>query len=374
MSLVAAKTGRKLQIDGFRFFTFFSALHLCLWICLPIEAQNPRKDSLTQLAVDSRLSVKLLSDYRFSVTEKPLRDTLHSLAAAAQINVWLDRRLDPTTLITTGAEGRTLYQAISACALTVGASVGVVDNVVLVGRKEWVERVAGVVLARPRSNASKNVIAELHWADLTTPTQAAACCVASSAQRLPHDLWPAVQWTKIDGPLALLLVTAQFDLMPAPDPVDAYTPIVVPAVVSALYPTGTQATAMRAAIAEVDPKAKIKEVNSQLVVAGTAAAHLAAINAWLMPAVGAKPKILDVDKIQFSIDLKNAVAEQVFAQLSGTAGRTLVIAPEAMESCKQKVSLSAKDTTLRTLSERVATAAKVSVTWTDTQLNVTAAK
>ena len=365
-SLLAAKTGRKLQVKKIWFFLAFVAVLHSLSDVSQVRAKNPPQNSNPPSAVDPQLSAKLLSDYRVSIHEKPLRDTVQSLADRAEVNLWLDREIDPTTLITTGTEARTLYQAISAAARSAGASVTVVNNVVLVGREDWVKRVAGAVLSNARGNDRRDII----WPDLTTPTDAAASCVTSNQQPLPHDLWPAAHLTKIDETLVLLLVAAQFDLMPSTESAGSYAKLIVPDTISAFYPLGKHASAMRAAISQADPSAKVKELNSQLLVTGSTAAHHAATTAWLGFEAAAAPKPLDIDKVRFSMDLKNAVAGQVFAQLSGAAGRVLVVDPKAVELCKQKVSLSAKDEPLRSISESVAKASGVTITWSDTELTV----
>jgi len=331
-----------------------------------VLAKNPPQYSAPQAAIDAQLSAKLQSDYRFSIHEKPLRDTLHSLADRSQINLWLDREIDPTALITTGTEARTLYQAISASAQSAGASVSVVDNVVLVGRDDWVERVAGAVLATGRGGTKRDI----SWDDLATPTVAAASCVTASRQALPHDLWPRMNWKRIDGSVALLLVAAQFDLMPSNDSPGSYSTLAVPAKLAAFYPVGKHAELLRAGILQADPKATIKELDSQLLVTGTTAAHRAATTAWLSNAALVQPKILDIDQVQFSLDLKKKPAGQVLAQLAGAAGRVLVIQPDAVELCQQSVTLSEKDKTLRSLSESIAKAAGVAITWSDTELRV----
>ena len=365
-SLVTEKTCRKPQIKKF---LASIVLFAALWGLTgknQLLAKNPQQNSGPQAAVDAQLSAKLLSDYRFSIHEKPLRDTLHSLAERSQINLWLDREIDPTTLITTGADARTLYQAISASARSAGASVSVVDNVVLVGRNDWVERVAGAVLAMARGGTKRDI----SWTELATPTVAAASCVTASQQPLPHDLWPGVHWKQIDAAVALLLVAAQFDLMPSNQSGGSYSELAVPEKLSALYPVGKHAASMRAAILQADTKATMKESNAQLLVTGTAAAHQAATTTWLGYAALTQPKKLDIDKVQFSLELKKKPAEQVFAQLAGAAGRVLVIHPNAVELCKQSVTLSEKDKTIRSLSESIAKAAGVAVTWSDAELRV----
>jgi len=365
-SLVTAKTRCKPQFKNFYALVAFITVLWGLADKNQVLAKNPQQNSVPQAAVDAQLSAKLLSDYRFSIHEKPLRDTLHLLAYRSEINLWLDREIDPTKLVTTGTEARTLYQAISASARSAGAAVNVVDNVVLVGRDDWVERVAGAILATVRGGTKRDI----SWTELATPTVAAATCVTAIRQPLPHDLWPSTDWKRIDGSVALLLVAAQFDLMPSNDSSGSYSSLAVPAKLSAVYPAGKHAALMRAEVLRADPKATIKESNSQLLVTGTPAAHRAATSAWLNNAALAHPKILDIDKVQFSLDLKKKPAGQVLAQLAGAAGRVFVIQPDASELCKQSVTLSAKDKTLRSLSESIAQAAGVAITWSDTELRV----
>lgn len=372
LSLVASKLAGKLHF--WQFLTFFSVLLVVFDVICASRAWAQKPQGRPQAekvssAVDLGLASKLTGNFRSAIADKPLRDALVSIAEAAQINLWLDRRVDPTVPSSSDPAAATVYQTLASVAKSAELTILPVQNVVLVGRAQWVEKTAGVVRSiettGPRSNFA--------WPDLTTPSQAVEIVrgeLVTTQPALPHDLWPRQSFAQLSPQVADVLITSQFDLMPSDDAFKTLAPLTAPPRLSALYPAGKHAAALRAEVAKIDRTSSLREVNSQLMLTGSPAAHRAATDAWLRAAGAETINPIDLDKLRFSLRLENAVAEQVLTQLATTAGRTLVIDPQVAEACKKPVTLAIEDETMRTLTDKISVSLGIQVRWTDTQLLV----
>lgn len=374
LSLVASKLAGKLHF--WRFLTFFSVLFVVFDVACAsrVWAQKPQgrpQAEKASSAVDLGLASKLTGNFRSAIADKPLRDALVSIAEAAQINLWLDRRVDPTVPSSSDPAAATVYQTLASVAKSAELTILPVQNVVLVGRAEWVEKTAGVLRSLETTGQRSNFT----WPDLTTPAQAIEIVrgeVVTTQPALPHDLWPRQSFAQISPRVADVLITSQFDLMPGNSGLRTMDPLNAPARSSALYPTGKHAAALRAEVAKADRMSSLREVNSQLMLTGSPAAHRAATDAWLRTTGAETSKPIDLDKLRFSLRLENAVADQVLTQLATTAGRTLVIDPQVAEACKKPVTLAIEDQTMRTLTDKISVSVGVQIRWTDTQLQVSA--
>jgi hypothetical protein len=171
--------------------------------------------------------------------------------------------------------------------------------------------------------------------------------------------------------IARILVLAQFDL-PIPGFESEVSPSQMNARSTALYPAGKHAAELRAAVLAKDTKAVIKESGNQLRVTALPIAQRVATDVWLRTPSKSVPKVVDVDAVRFTLRLQNAVAEQVLQQLASTSGRTLTIDPTVAEACKLPISLAVQEETLRELTQRIADEVQVLVSWTNTELKVTA--
>jgi hypothetical protein len=363
LSLVAEKTPGKPQTAAFvRFFAVMGLiLDLACGLCHANQATAA--EPKPRPAVTANLAAQLMSDFRVSVSEKPLRETLQAIAEAGKVNLWLDRRVDPTIPISTDASANTIYLAIASAAKSASVQVYAIENVVLVGRTEWVDRTAAAI--RELRHLGKP--ASITWPELSTPNEALLACSIHSATlsnespTLPHDLWPATHWNNMPSEMARSLIAAQFDQSPAEHRSS-----------TALYPVGKYAPQLQAAVLAEDANAAINKSDNQLAITASSAAHRIAAHVWLSTPSANTAKVIDVDKVRFTLRLQNAVAEQVLRQLAVTSGRTLSIANDAADACKQAISITVQDESLRELAGRIAEEVKVQVSWTDTHLNVSA--
>jgi len=317
----------------------------------------------TAVAVHPRTVVRLTNNLRASISEVPLRDALNQIATLSDVNLVIDRRVDPTTPVNTGKDPTTAYQAILGIADSANLRVVVVENVIIVGRGPWVESLVGVILADPPRG---KILDSVQWPELSTPTIAADAASMKLTGLLPHDLWPETHWKEIRQETAAQIIAAQFDQMPTAS--GALVPIVAAPRVTALYPGIADVTKE---IKSLDPGAVIVSKKNHLSAKATPAAHIAAINRWLRTTKTAAT--VDIDKALFTLRLQDAVAEDALRQLSATAGLQLIIRDDAKASCGARVSLVANDVTLRQLTNQIADQINVTLTWNADQLVVQSA-
>lgn len=372
-------------------------------------------------AVAPALVAKLTAPFHSAITAKPLRETLTQIATIAELNLWLDRRVNPSLPVNLPGGSQSVYQALARGAESLDLRVAVVGNVVLVGRPEWVHTLAGAVLALPAELREDDAWPPISWPDATTPDEALQLA-ASSGERdtrlLPHDLWPAVNWRGVSPQLAVLLITAQFDLMPAdpqphlwsswdshqiergqenpaagprgvlfsrepsfvsPGASDAqptrrprrsfeWQPLQAPSSLTLVYPNGPYVPQLKQAVQAADSSSRFRTGRSggPLELTGSPGAHLAAIAVYVSQ-VSVAPAV-ELDSTRFSLRLRDAPAEDVFAQLAATARRQLQIAPAAAAACRQRVTLEGVNVTLAELTARIAKQIGVQPTWTEQTL------
>ncbi len=298
---------------------------------------------------------------------KPLREALQSIAGQVQLNLWFDRKVDPTSPIDLGPVGPTVYQAIRKIAEANGCVVMAVSEVVLVGRPQWVDTTAAslIAISTRRSAAAK---IDVQWDPLTTPREAYQVIAdggAATGPALPHDLWPAVHWQKIDRRVANALVLAQFDLRPGTSPARPIA-ATLPASVTRRYPAAAK-NQLDGAMRNVDRTSRVRLSNGWTVASGSLSAHRAAVAELLK----ADARVAANANQVFSLKPTEARVGDLLTKFALTAGRHCKIDPAAIEACEKVITLEATDQTLRQLVDQVATRGGVTATWTETAIIVT---
>ncbi len=308
---------------------------------------------------------------------KPFREALLAIADQVELNLWLDRKVDPTAPVAAGPVGPTVSAAIEELAARRNCVVMPVANVMLVGRPQWVDATAASLLSL-QVDGNAAAVADISWDMLTTPESALKIAVNDESARvtppLPHDLWPANHWKQIDRRVAVTLVLAQFDRRPVSSESLsdlASVPASTTGTFSRRYWTGSQSTAIRAAMQKVDRNSRFRVRDDWLEASGGASAHRAAVGAMLAKRNVAAMPDPDHDKRIFSLKPTRSSAENLLRQFAETAGRKCVIHPDAIQACKGIVTIEAKDNTLVQLIEKAAKAAGVVATWQGDTILVT---
>ncbi len=335
-----------------------------LWLISSVA--QARGDDFSQ---ESRFFRQLAAPMTSILDGKPFRDSLQSIAAAANLNLWLDREVDPSVLVEVGPLGPTVFAAIEKLSASQGCAVMPIANVVLVGREAWLLRTAAIILSLPPRNLGDSI--DVRWDDLTTPNEAwrrVAGDAAGENASLPHDLWPAVEWKAIKRQVAAALIAAQLDVRGN----DAISPPQQPRAFTRRYSVGIAPLAeIRDAMRKTDASAQVRVSGGWMIAKGTIKAHHAATIAMF-----AEVRDLpgpDPDADTFTLKKMTTSAENALRQLTRTAGKTCIIKPDAVDACRAIISVEGTDVTLRQLIDMVAKQAGVLVKWQDDTIEVSLA-
>lgn len=314
---------------------------------------------------DSRFVRQLVAPMTQVIVGKPFRETITQVAKQADLNVWIDRRVDPSAPISPGQLGPTVYAVLQQIAKERGCVVTPAANVVVIGRPDWVD--ATVASLIPIATSTKRM--DLQWPDLTTPSEAFTITTGKSL-RLPHDLWPQTELKQVHLAVAINLVYSQFDRqLRAPQSKDSFQSDVASSAKPVTRRYSKEAE-LQTVLREADPKVRIKTVGDNLAVTTNSLVHRAATD-FLLGRAEPKAKVT-LDTPQFSLDLDDAVvAGAALHQFSKTAGMQCTIKPDAMENCQKFITLSVKNKTLRELISLIAKKANVKLEWRPKEIIVT---
>ena len=264
--------------------------------------------------IDDRVAQKLLTMNQSVVQGKPFREALVQLAQRAQLNIWLDRKIDPGADIRVGNVGPTIYNSLKQIAQANKCVVGVVDNVVLVGRPKWVNGVITKQLDQKKQREKTPPMqVDISWPRASTPTDAFLICGGTDSITLPHDLWPQTQWKAIDRDLAKLLIRSQFD--------------------------------------SFDVETRSGDV------------FRSAVDRYLVNRQPRKRKPFDLDEKSLKLTLSEAPVDQVLNQLAMTAGHKLHISPDAAGKAKQRIQMQVENVSMRELVSQVVNKVGLRAMW-----------
>ncbi len=325
----------------------------------------------TDFSGKSRFFTQLSTSMTSVQDGKPFREALFDIAGQVDLNVWLDRKVDPTSPVNAGPVGPTVAEALKKIASQQDCVIMPIANVVLIGRPNWVDATAAALMS---FGTTSNATVDLKWEALTTPTQALALAAGkSNALSLPHDLWPAVDLKKIDRPVAVTIVLAQFDLRLSSSSALATVktePAGSQGKSTRRYSFGPAGRSILAAMRQVDRNSRTSVQGNWLEATGSAQAHRAATHALLdQQAKAAKPNPGD-DKRTFELRQTQAPVKDLLNYFAKSAGRRCVIRPEAQAACETIITIEAKNATLAELVQKVAGKAGVVATWNDDEIVV----
>jgi hypothetical protein len=327
---------------------------------------------------------KLAAPMTSIVDGMPFREGLNRIAEQAEVNLWIDRQVDPTApIVAAGPVGPTVFAAIQKLADQRSCAVMPVANVLLVGRPEWVDQTAASLLMLELTETEK--LADVSWDDLVTPSEAIAQAASEFAAvggaavkvdpRLPHDLWPATTWKQIDRRVAVTLVLAQFGRKPqSTTNISTFKSVAASGAgrFTRRYSQGKANAAIRDAMNDADSSSRVRSIKGWIQGTGSIAAHRAAVAAIFDGLAVANAPDPDVDT--FTLKKLTTTAENAFIQLARSAQKTCVIEPAAIGFCKKTISIEGEDVTLRTLIKMVADQAGVVAEWQGDKIVISPAK
>jgi hypothetical protein len=347
--------------------------HIARFVSLSIQlffamlflvASEPYKASAGEFSDSDEMFQRLVKPMKSIVDGKPFREALQSIAAQAELNLWLDRRVDPTKPVSLGPIGPTPFAAVKQLAESRGCVAMPIANVLLVGRETWVDQTAATIMDLQLDAAPSK--ADIQWDDLATPVEALTAAVGSEVSvtpALPHDLWPAVNWQGVDRRVAVAVILAQFGRRPdSTESIRSLTTVRANdrGSFAGRYALGDLNATFRNSFLQSDRRGTVEREGRFVNATGRIAAHRNAIGS----AIGSiRPRPSDVDESTFTIKRMRTSARNAFDQLAKMAGRSCRINDDAAQACQKIVSIEGADLTLRQLTDRVATEAGVVATW-----------
>ena len=190
-----------------------------------------------QTDVDLDLPVRTLKygrDFRLEIEKKlwaswqnvPLRSVLRRISDDRKLSILLDRRIDPTQLVTAQIKNESVLAAVRLVAKNVGADVRVVGSTIYVGPPVGCGKLRTLIELRSQQLLSKSSKTDLrltkrrvfHWNDLDAPIDLIRevanrnSLELSGFNRIPHDLWAGVTLPSVNAIESLSLILIQFDL------------------------------------------------------------------------------------------------------------------------------------------------------------------
>jgi hypothetical protein len=154
---------------------------------------------------------KLSAPMKAIADGKSFRSAIEDIAKQADINIWIDRQVDPTAPVFAGPLGPSVFAAIAGIAQQRDCVITPVENVLLVGRQDWVDQTSAQIINASKTPSPK---IDVSWDAGTSANEATAIIAGKPIQvapAFPHDIWPAVAWKNVSQVVAFSLVLAQFD-------------------------------------------------------------------------------------------------------------------------------------------------------------------
>ena len=224
----------------------FSGRHRPLWLLFAafaqamqplesVQAQQFEQPATQETAVSIKFVTgrgfrdALQNEISIAWQEEHLRSGLAQLAAARQVAIVLDRRIDPDQLVSLQIRKVPLIDLLSALAETSGAELSVLENFVYIGPEATARKLRTLVdirtselldggpkLTKRRFELFKRQA--MQWADFDRPTEILQRAAQTfelqvlGADQIPHDLWAGTVLPESTAIEVLSVLLAQFDL------------------------------------------------------------------------------------------------------------------------------------------------------------------
>ncbi|MEL6104716.1 MAG: hypothetical protein AAFU85_01710 [Planctomycetota bacterium] len=291
---------------------------------------------------------KLQQPYSALVEGNEFRIALRQVAQGesssnAFVNLWIDRKVDPNLRVYPGALGSNRYASLTKIAASAQCVCYPIDDCVLVGRSEWVDRIVAS-LSKKRGRVTSSRI-DVRWPDLTTPTEALQTTIPGEAA-LPHDLWAANEWKQIRATTAEALIRGQFA---SPERFESRF---------ARSYRFADTQAIEASILESDPTVKFRRSGGAIVLTGSGSAHRMFVEACLVrKEIGSQATdaiaTLKNDHRTFNLEVRNEQAGAVLKQLVGVAQIACEFDAAANPQLQKLVTFKVEDSTLWDIIQQV---------------------
>ncbi|MFK7817485.1 MAG: hypothetical protein AB8G99_02100 [Planctomycetaceae bacterium] len=267
------------------------------------------------------------------ITNRSLRDALQQLAMDRGVAVVIDRRIDPDQRISVRLETFSLLESIEAIASEAEAGVSVLENVVVVGRRESMRNLATLIRLRQkearkiRSARSLREKKDFGWEVLSEPRTVLDEVLADSGIQvkesavIPHDLWAAATLPKTDGVTAVSVILIQFGMTfrfdPAGKAIEAVPEPESVAIEERVRVSSKAPANLLEIVGQQFPRVKVRRSGSSLRVSGT----VESIEAIRDLALGRKPEVSQrqektrMDDVSYTLTASQVPARAIFERM-----------------------------------------------------------
>ena len=296
--------------------------------------------------------------------DAPLRERLTSLARHQRIAIFLDRRVDPGSIVTIRKSGVTFNQFLWSLAGQLNLDVCLIGDVYYVGPVETArclpavaDRAREQIRSMPARERPVTVdLPEISWPHLTEPQkllrQTCADAGLGRSFEVDHDLWAAGGLPQMHFADRLTLLLAGFDLaadlhqqttqrLSSIEPVDE-----ADRGSHLLHQSDDAKSLLKAARKEFADVAKLGRRGTSII--GSAdAATLARIRRWLVEQE--TPVKRPMDQNTFTINDTTATRLQILRTVAGSLQRELQFSPEHETLLQQRMTLNVTNVSVEDL-------------------------
>jgi hypothetical protein len=259
---------------------------LLFWAAaLPIAGAEPPGG-----AKGATLSRQLATPISLSWSNTPLRRALDNLSSAQKLSIVLDRRVDPDQEVRLSLNQEPLGEALKKIAQQLNVGYCQLGPIAYFGPQATARQLRTLaalrleeVKALPPETIRKCLqLRTSHWEDLAEPQRLLdqlgqeAGMEVIGANNIPHDLWPAANWSLLTWVDRMTLLAAQFDLTFRIEPDGKRVELIpVPAKValSRTYQAGKQAASIAKRWVKVVPTAQVTAEGTTIRIVGTLEDH-----------------------------------------------------------------------------------------------------
>lgn len=308
---------------------------LLLLTLTPISLYAQESTEPVEWLTDAALTRKLELPAGVQWQARPLGEGVAGLSQLYGVCIILDRRLDPNRLIDVAFQDVPLRDGLATLAAQADASVARIENVILIAPGDAADRIAtaAALVEKSLEEAPSDVRRvweqrqATRWPRLTEPRSALKQLAEthgltiSNPDRLPHDLWPTIDWPALSVYARVSLVAGQFDLMPTTEDGRQITLVPLPErlTMERSYALGTDPQARLAELARLAPDAEVRRDGRWAMVVGTAADHEAIDEGRRRPI---RPGRVELEK-RYTLTVERKPLEPVMQALASQMGLAL---------------------------------------------------
>ena len=229
----------------------------------------------------------LASPCRVSVSNSSARSAIDQISTGHHLNIWLDRRIDPTTPVRIEPSTESVGQALDRLAAALDAEIGFADPVAIIAPHGQAIGIASAILDmrnRLRSGPKHEKMLrryDIAWQRLTTPNEAGQQIARTWAldeplPSLPHDLLAEAKLRQLDLPAATILLASGFGKMPASISdagLTEWQPFDSAIAATLSYPSAKISTELKTALLKIDSSVTLRSSGGLVRVTGSSAVH-----------------------------------------------------------------------------------------------------